>query len=458
MARPDFPRTIIELQRRYPDEDACRQYLFEPRWPGGFHCPRCGGEVATALSKRLLWQCSAGRYQVSVTAGTVLHRMRTPLQLCFWAAYLVTTATPGISALQQQRQLGLKRYETSWTTLHKLRRAMPNPESQPLTGEVEVDECSVGGHEAGLRSGQQHGIQALLIVAVETGGAGSGRIRMHVIDDTSADALCDFVTESAAAGLTVHADGWQGDKRLGTFGLDRQPRSPRAHRLLGEEPDEILQRVHRVVSHLRTWLQGTHRGVSQERLQVYLDEPSAVLTDAHPWPPSSECSAWARNSSPRPTKSSWRRVPAPPDVQRSSPGTHEPPHRTTTGSGATTCAARLGWRGITPTSLQRSEGSTPRSAGSPASAQVPFSARATARPGKGGNTVLRASRTVESAGYLRSRAARVPNRYRTSLGPPEPAAWRPKRDRSGPGLMQDEGQCDGVVVVVGALALPGKAT
>ena len=83
---------------------------------------------------------------------------------------------------------------------------------------------------------------------------------------------------------------------------------------------------------------------------------------------------------------------------------------------------------------------------------------ATARPGKGGNTVLRASRTVESAGYLRSQAVRAPNRYRTSLGPPEPAAWRPKRDRSGPGLMQDEGQCNGVVVVVGALALPGKAT
>lgn len=79
------------------------------------------------------------------------------------------------------------------------------------------------------------------------------------------------MTESVAAGSNVHTDG-QGDKRLGELGLDHQPRSPRAHRLLGEEPDEILPRVHRVISHLRTWLQGTHRGVSQERLQVYLDE------------------------------------------------------------------------------------------------------------------------------------------------------------------------------------------
>lgn len=146
----------------------------------------CGGDRAVEL---LLWQCSAGRYQVSVTAGTVLHRTRTPLHLWFWAAYLVTTATPGISALQLQRQLGLKRYETSWTTLHKLRRAMPNPERQPLTGEVEVDECFVGGHEAGLRGGRQHGIKALLIVAVETGGAGSGRIRMQFIKHLRRHAL-----------------------------------------------------------------------------------------------------------------------------------------------------------------------------------------------------------------------------------------------------------------------------
>lgn len=272
MARPDFPRTIVEFQRRFPDEDACREYLFESRWPEGFQCPRCRSEVVTALPKRLLWQCSACRYQVSVTAGTVLHRTRTPLHLWFWAAYLVTTATPGISALRLQRQLGLKRYETSWTMLHKLRRAMVNPEREPLTGEVEVDECFVGGHEAGLRGGRQQGIKALVVVAVEVRGAGSGRIRMQVIDDASADTLCAFVTESITAGATVHTDGWAGYKRLGRLGFDHQPRSQRAHDLLGEDPDEILPRVHRVISHLKTWLQGTHRGVSEEHLQVYLDE------------------------------------------------------------------------------------------------------------------------------------------------------------------------------------------
>jgi transposase-like protein len=224
------------------------------------------------LPRRLLWQCSACRYQVSVTAGTVLHKTRTPLHLWFWAAYLVTTATPGISALQLQRQLGLGRYETAWTMLHKLRRAMVNPERAPLTGEVEVDECFVGGVDSGLRGGREQGTKALVVVAVEVRGAGSGRVRMQVIDDGSARALCGFVSATVTPGATVHTDAWQGYRPLARNGFIHQRRSQRAHRLLGQDPDQILPRVHRVISHLKTWLQGTHRGVSVEHLQDYLNE------------------------------------------------------------------------------------------------------------------------------------------------------------------------------------------
>jgi Zn ribbon nucleic-acid-binding protein len=88
MARPDFPRNIIEFQERFPDEAACLDYLAASRWPEGFRCPACGGERAWVLDRRHLWECAACRHQASVTAGTVMHRTRTPLRLWFWAAYL----------------------------------------------------------------------------------------------------------------------------------------------------------------------------------------------------------------------------------------------------------------------------------------------------------------------------------------------------------------------------------
>ena len=83
----------------------------------------------------------------------MLHRTRVPLTQWFWAAYLVSTQTPGFSALQLQRQFGLRRYETVWAILQKLRRAMLRPEREPLKDKVEVDETYIGGREAGLRGG-----------------------------------------------------------------------------------------------------------------------------------------------------------------------------------------------------------------------------------------------------------------------------------------------------------------
>jgi len=178
----------------------------------------------------------------------------------------MTTSTPGISAVQLQRQLGLSRYESAWTMLHKLRRAMVNPERTLLTGEVEVDECEVGGVETG-RSGKAGHV----VVAVEVRGQGSGRIRMQVIPDASGQTLYNFVHETVAPGAVVHTDGWGPYVLLAKNGYDHRPRSQRAAKRSGDT-EPVMPRVHRAISNFKSWLRGTHRAVSNEHLQVYLDE------------------------------------------------------------------------------------------------------------------------------------------------------------------------------------------
>src|SRR5215211_4423814 len=161
MPRPDWPATIMEFQERFASEAACLDYLAASRWPEGFVCPACGGRQAWVLERRHLWECADCHRQTSVTAGTVMHGTRTPLRTWFWAAYLVATHHPGISAKQLQRQLGLSRYETAWLILQKLRRAMVAPEREALRGEVEIDEFFLGGYEEGLRGSRQRGKKAL---------------------------------------------------------------------------------------------------------------------------------------------------------------------------------------------------------------------------------------------------------------------------------------------------------
>jgi len=198
-----------------------------------------------------------------------MHKTRMPLTLWFWAAYLVATHTPGISAVQLQRQLGISRYETAWMILHKLRRAMVAPERELLQREVEVDEGFVGGRSSARVGGRDHHGNSLVIVAVEVRGAGCGRLRMRVIPDASGVSLEGFITTSVALGSIVHTDGWQGYAGVRTAGYEhRRHKQRQRHR----DHQFVLPRAHRAISNLKTWLQGTHRGVSPDHLQVYLDE------------------------------------------------------------------------------------------------------------------------------------------------------------------------------------------
>jgi len=145
MARPGYLLTILEFQQQFGSEESCREYLFASRWPEGFVCPACGAGGVGEETRRHLWICTACGRQTSITAGTVMHKTRLSLRTWFWAAYLVSTFHPGISARQLQRQLGLSRHETAWAMLQKLRGAMVAPERTLLTDEVEIDEFFLGG-------------------------------------------------------------------------------------------------------------------------------------------------------------------------------------------------------------------------------------------------------------------------------------------------------------------------
>ncbi|MBA3575862.1 MAG: IS1595 family transposase [Pseudonocardiales bacterium] len=269
MPRPSYPLSILEFQRRFGSEEACREYLFASRWPDGFVCPGCGSVRAGEMhQRRLLWQCKDCGQQTSATAGTVMHGTHMPLRTWFWAAYLVATHHPGISAKQLQRQLGLSRYETAWLILQKLRRAMVAPERELLKGEVEIDEFFLGGHEDNLKGGRQHGKKALIGAAIEVRGAGSGRLRLQALANSQATTLRTFTQATTAPGAIVHTDGLFSYRGLDKLGYEHRPR-----KVASVAPGEqLLPRAHRAISNLKAWMHGTHRSVSDEHLPVYLDE------------------------------------------------------------------------------------------------------------------------------------------------------------------------------------------
>lgn len=274
MPRPPFPTSLREFQRQFASEEACQQYLAACRWPAGFACRRCGHQRAYAMVRQQRWQCAACRYQVSLTSGTILHNTRIALTLWFWAVYLMTTDKRGISALLLQRQLGLRRYETAWMMLHKLRRAMVNVAREPLHGEVEIDDTWIGGTQAGLRGSRQlKGRRAaLVLVAVEKRGKASGRLRMAVIPDFKAITLSAFIQQNVTPGCTIYTDGLKTFKGLEEAGYKHIPRSQPLRIDLRKGAKSAVPLADRAIGNLQQWLIGTYHGVSRAQLQVYLDE------------------------------------------------------------------------------------------------------------------------------------------------------------------------------------------
>jgi transposase-like protein len=261
----EYPKTLMDFERRFATDEACRDYLFGLRWPEGFVCPRCQGTKAWKTT-RGLWLCGGCRHQASVTAGTIFQDSHLPLSLWFRAMWCVTSQKNGASALALQRVLGLGSYKTAWALLHKLRRAMVRPGRDRLQGTVEVDEAYWGGEEEGV-IGRKTEEKALIVVAAEEDGAGIGRIRMRRIKTPSREVLHGFIREAIEPGSTVRTDGLNAYRRLKSYLHDRQVQR---RQTLDEH---LLPRVHRVISLLKRWLLGTHQGaVGHDYLDYYLDE------------------------------------------------------------------------------------------------------------------------------------------------------------------------------------------
>ena len=291
------PKSLPDFQRVFPNEEACRAYLYVARFPNGFVCPYCGwsGKPYLLRNQADMLRCRNCKRNTRLTAGTIMQKSSVPLYTWFWGAFLITSLTPGMSALQFQKMLGINRYEVAFSMLHKLRAAMVRPGRDPIGGEwpVEVDETYVGGTTQGEGSGRHHKTLVGGIVEVRPrkkapgpdpnlpsgqrpqhrGGHGrsfiAGRLRLQVIPNRKQETLEPFVLANVQPGTKVRTDGWTGYDNLKELGYRHDPETVHDANV---KLDQHLPMIHIVFGNLDAWLLGTHHGVSPKHLQGYLNE------------------------------------------------------------------------------------------------------------------------------------------------------------------------------------------
>ncbi len=139
--------SIVELLRKFSDEQACVDWLEQARWNGEPICPHCGGieNISRPPSKPNTYWHKDCKKQFTVTTKSIMHATKTPLQNWVVAIYSVMTARKGVSAMQLSKELGVQ-YRTAWYMLHRIREACSNGDLK-LDRIVEVDETYIGGKE-----------------------------------------------------------------------------------------------------------------------------------------------------------------------------------------------------------------------------------------------------------------------------------------------------------------------
>jgi hypothetical protein len=204
MEKRDKSLSLFDFQNRFTTDNKCFAYLAQEKWKNGFVCPKCGHTHYCAGNSLYSRQCTRCSHTDSPTAGTLFHKVKFPILKAFYIVYFVSTNKKGISSMELSRKLGL-RQKTCWYFKRKVMKAMESSGNYPLTGNVDVDECFVGGQETG-KKGRGKEKKALVVFAIEKRDKGISRMYGKVIPQADAKNLGNFMREKISSGADIKTD------------------------------------------------------------------------------------------------------------------------------------------------------------------------------------------------------------------------------------------------------------
>ncbi len=252
VAGVDYPESLEDLARLYPNERAARRFIEYLRFPTGFVCQGCGQRGEPWRSGTGLLACQQCRHPSPVIEGSLFEGSTIPLTRWLRILWEATDSEGGITT-QSLTELLRADQAAAQHTLQRIRALMATPGAAPLSDHVQV-----GIARFELADPTQRPVIALMLGAV---GRGRRRVRLRALDTVSAREVVRFVVDHAHEGSTVHTTSWRGFNRIGHAGY--------AHKRAANLPYDVD--MQRVQSMLKLWM-WSNQDVSLHNLGGCLDD------------------------------------------------------------------------------------------------------------------------------------------------------------------------------------------
>ena len=263
--------SLPEFLKHYGTEEQCRGAVYGWRWPHGFRCPECGHTGFCEIAGRGVYQCNGCHHQTSLISGTIFEYTKLPLTTWFLGMYLLTQPKNGTSVLELRRELGVS-YNAAWRLKHKLLQAMKErDDSQPLCGNVQLDDAYWGGERRGGKRGRGAPGKTPFVAAVQTNDEGHPiAMRLTKIKGFRKEEIAAWAQRHLHAASIVVSDGLSCFPGVQSAGCEHEAI------VTGGGPAsvaiEAFTWVNTMIGNVKNSFHGTYHAVSARHLPRYLAE------------------------------------------------------------------------------------------------------------------------------------------------------------------------------------------